>query len=398
MQLNQETQTFIQAHLQDDIRLLALQASRYPSIDMPEALVQIAGRQYAARKIPTWSSVEGVLYPKHLSLEQCSSEITARYKAGLVEGHSLVDLTGGFGIDCSFMAQNFTKATYVECQKELCEIAQHNFPLLGLEHVAIVHADATEYLTRMEQADCLFIDPARRDAKGGKTIAISDCTPDIKALLPLLLKKAATVLIKLSPMLDLSAALADLPSAYEAHVVAVRNECKELLLLLKPTMPPSCNLIATNIDNESSRQRFVFTKEEEQASPCTYTSDIGQYLYEPNAAILKAGAYKSVAIRFGLEKLHPNSHLYTSNQPVADFPGRRFIVQAAVPFNKQATRQLLKDVDKANLTVRNFPTSVDELRKKLKLHEGGNCYLFATTSTDGRKLLIRCTKDSLSSR
>ena len=237
MQISPETQLFIRKHQSDDIRALALQAKKYPNVDMPTAITQIAGRQVAVEKIPSWKEIEDIWYPKHLSLEQCSSEITARYKASLLQGESLTDLTAGFGIDCSFLASNFKSATYVERQEELCEIATHNFPLLHLNHITVRNEDGIAYLQAMSPVDCIFLDPARRNEHGGKTVAISDCEPDVAELEELLLSKANRIMIKLSPMLDLSLALKELRHTQEVHILSVNNECKELLLLLGQNPP-----------------------------------------------------------------------------------------------------------------------------------------------------------------
>ena len=228
-----EFSAFLQAHRNDDVRTLALQAKKYPGIDLAEAVVQIAGRQMAEKKLPSWAAIDGIRYPRHLSMEQCSSELTARYKASLVEGDSLADLTAGLGVDCSFLARRFRQVDYVERQEALCRLAERNFPLLGLPDVRIHCDDGTEYLRRMDPVDCLFLDPARRDAHGGKTVRIADCEPDVRALEPLLVEKGKTVMVKLSPMLDLSTALKELHHVAAVHCVAVHNECKELIILLK---------------------------------------------------------------------------------------------------------------------------------------------------------------------
>lgn len=393
MQLSPETLRFIKEHQQDDVRQLALQARKHPLVDMPAAIVQIAGRQIAAEKIPSWQAVEGILYPRHLSLEQCSSELTARYKATLATGESMTDLTGGFGIDCAFLATGFGQATYVERQTELCEIASHNFPLLGLNHITVCNEDGVKHLQEMAPVDCIFIDPARRNEHGGKTVAIADCEPDIAALEELLLSKAKKVIVKLSPMLDLTLALKDIKQAAEAHIVSVNNECKELLLVLKKEAPCR-NIICINITNRET-QRFVFTREEEQTAECRYTDSTGRYLYEPNASILKAGAFRILAQRYGLEKLHPNSHLYTSDTLAEGFPGRVFEITRTCTFNKKEIKETLEGVKKANISIRNFPASVAELRKRIKLSEGGDDYLFATTLNNDKKLLILGRKMTL---
>lgn len=292
IQISPETQLFIREHSSDDVRTLALQAKKYPDINMPTAITQIAGRQVAAEKIPSWREIEEIWYPKHLSLEQCSSEITARYKARLFQGDSLTDLTGGFGIDCSFLATGFKSATYVERQEELCEIAAHNFPILNLNHINVRNEDGVAYLQTMSPVDCIFLDPARRNEHGGKTVAISDCEPNVAELEALLLSKANRVMIKLSPMLDLSLALKELKHTQEIHILSVNNECKELLILLRQTSPAEIAIHCVNLLTKGTQeeQHLVFTREQEQRSQCTYTDSLGNYLYEPNASLLKAGA------------------------------------------------------------------------------------------------------------
>lgn len=396
-ELSPETLAFIDSHRGDDVRTLALQAKKYPAVDMAEAVVQIAGYQIAEKKVPLWAQTAGIRYPQHLSMEQCSSEVTARYKASLVSGDTLTDLTAGWGVDCSFLARNFRCADYVERQETLCRIAAHNFPLLGLPHVRIHCADAVEYLQSMEPVDCLFLDPARRDSHGGKTVAIAECEPDVCRLEPLLVEKGKTVMIKLSPMLDMASALRDLQYVRRIHVVSVNNECKELIILLRKAPDEeeaaageviiSCEQVVNN----SVHQHFQFTFSEEKSAGCPLAESVGNYLYEPGAALLKAGPYRLLATRYGVEKLHPNSHLYTSSGLV-DFPGRRFRVTAVSGFGKKDLKVLLEGVEKVNLTVRNFPSSVAELRKKLKLKEGGDTYLFATTLASGEKVLIRGEK------
>ncbi|MDE6988763.1 MAG: SAM-dependent methyltransferase, partial [Bacteroides acidifaciens] len=368
--------------------------------DMPTPNPQKDGRQVDAEKIPSWKEIEDIWYPKHLSLEQCSSEITARYKASLLQGESLTDLTAGFGIDCSFLASNFKSATYVERQEELCEIAAHNFPLLNLNHITVRNEDGVAYLQAMSPVDCIFLDPARRNEHGGKTVAISDCEPDVGELEELLLSKANRIMVKLSPMLDLSLALKELKHTQEVHILSVNNECKELLLLLgqeAPTeqappeeIPIHCVNLFTKRTQEE--QHFVFTREQEQRNECTYTDTLGNYLYEPNTSLLKAGAFRSIAAAYPVKKLHPNSHLYTSDTLITDFPGRVFRIVSQCSFNKKEIKENLSDLKKANLTVRNFPATVAELRKRINLTEGGDTYLFASTLNNGQKILIRCEK------
>lgn len=392
MQISLETIRFIEENRKADVRSLALQAKKYPEVDMAMAVVQIAGRQIAEAKIPSWYRVEGLLYPKHLSMEQCSSEATALYKMGLVEGETFADLTGGFGIDCSFLSRKFKQADYVERQAELCELAGHNFPLLGLD-IGVHNEDGVDYLKRMQPVDCLYLDPARRDGHGGKTVAISDCEPDVSALEELLVEKAKTVMVKLSPMLDLSLALKSLKHVQEVHIVSVNNECKELLLLLrKSAVSSEIQIHCEQIVNSCEHQHYAFTLSEEHTSECPLAEAVGAYLYEPNASILKAGAYRSLTQAYPVEKLHASSHLYTSAHFIEDFPGRRFKVEAVSGFGKKELKEFMQGMEKANLTIRNFPSSVAELRKRLKLKEGGEDYLFATTLADESKVLIKCRK------
>ena len=392
MQISTETLLFIEENAHADVRTLALQAKKYPQVDMAMAVMQIAGRQIAEAKVPSWHQTEGLLYPKHLSMEQCSSEATAIYKVGLVEGNSFADLTGGFGIDCSFLSRKFKQADYVERQTELCELAKHNFPLLGL-NIGVHNEDGVEYLKQMEPVDCLFLDPARRDGHGGKTVAISDCEPDVSALEDLLVEKAKMVLVKLSPMLDLSLALKTLKHVREVHIVSVNNECKELLLILqKSSISSEIRIHCEHILNGNKHQSFSFTQEQERTSECPFSTEVGSYLYEPNASILKAGAYRSITQAYPVKKLHTSSHLYISSHYIEDFPGRSFQVEAVSGFGKKDLKTFLQGLDKANLTIRNFPSSVADLRKRLKLKEGGEVYIFATTLADESKVLIKCKK------
>jgi len=421
--MEDELKQFIKEHREDDVRQLALQASRYPVIDMPYALTQIAGWQSIRDKVPSWAACGDIIYPSHLPLEQCSSEATANYKYGVVakmgEHDSLTDLTGGFGIDCWFMSHAFQHTTYVERQEELVNIAQHNFQALSILHshfleqreqsqaclgyaesrqnrmLSAVNFTCEAWLSRTTSpVSWLYLDPARRDGHGGKTVAISDCEPDVRALEETLVDKAKHVMVKLSPMLDLDLALHQLQHVQEAHIVSVDNECKELLLILSKDTVTDIDhtpIHCVNIKKDGT-QAFVFTKAEEQQSAPDLAQSIGQTLYEPNASLLKAGAYRCVSQRLRLQKLHANSHLYTSSQVNSDFPGRIFQVEAVSGFGKKELKTLLTDINKANLTIRNFPASVAELRKRLHLSEGGDTYLFATTLHPEEKILIKCKR------
>jgi hypothetical protein len=381
---------FVSAHRLDDVRRLALQAARYPDVDMPWALDQIQGWQTARHKLPSWAATEGIVYPPHLSMEQCSSEFTARYKAEVAariagaDARKLVDLTGGFGIDFSFMSRKFDEAVYVERQEQLCAIVRHNVQRLDLQHVAVLQGDATDYLHQLDHASVLFLDPARRDANGAKTVGISDCTPDVMTMKEELLGKSDHVMLKLSPMLDWHQAVSDLGCVAELHIVSVANECKELLLVLSPVASETLRVYCVNDDT-------VFEADDATVDEAVTTAaDVvaGNFLYEPNASIMKAGCFGLLCRRYGVGALSVNSHLLVSPHLVDDFPGRKFQVQAVCSMNKKALRQALAGVTQANIAVRNFPQTAEALRRRLKLKDGGSLYLFATTLSDGSHVLI----------
>lgn len=390
---NEPTKQFIASHRNDDVRKLALQAKSFAGHDMdiPFALTQIAGRRTAAEKIPAWTQYDDLIFPPRLALEQCSSEKTARYKASLLTGATFADLTGGFAVDFFFIAQGFKKAFYVERQKKLCEIAEHNFKVLGLNEVAVENADSVEFLKTMLPVDAIFIDPARRSISGKKIVSIENAEPNILEILDLLFEKTETVLIKLSPMLDISQALKKLKSVAEVHVVGVENECKELLFLLRKNYSDEPEIHCVNLLKKdlAYKGKYIFRYSEEKACEIEYTSEIASYLYEPDVSLLKAGFFKMPAKIFPVRKLHPDSHLYTSNEFISDFPGHIFRVESCVSMNKKDLKNLLQGIKKANLTVRNFPMSVADLRKKLKIAEGGDVSLFATTLANGKHVLIR---------
>lgn len=387
----QEFIPYISEHRTEDVRNLALRDRERLGDAMPFVMDQINGWQKARTKIPSWAETEGILYPVQLSMEQCSSEATARYKASLVSGKRFADLTGGFGVDFSFIARNFEQATMVERREELCEIARHNMPLLGLPQAEVVNDDGTAYLKRMEPADVIFIDPARRDQQGRKTVSIADCEPNLLELMETLRTHAKSVLIKYSPMLDISLAIKELGTVSQVHIVSVDNECKELLFLLEsgrkdaPIVHTCVNL------SKSGQSTFTFTTEEERDSTTTMAKRLGNYLYEPNSSVMKAGAYKCLTKRFAVEKLEVNSHLYTSDQAIDGFPGRSFRILRSFGMGKKEVKEGLKGIEKANIATRNFPMEVNTLRQKLRLKEGGETYLFATTHA-GEHIILLCEK------
>ena len=390
-------------HRLDDVRTLALRSAP-EGIDIKWCLQQIEGWQKAREKLPRWAETDGLWYPPALSMEQCSSEQTAEYKRGIVcrllpeasERQAFADLTGGYGIDFSYLAPLFGTSTYVERNPELCRIARHNFGHLYLDGASVVCADSTQFLEQDGMAcGLIYLDPARRDNAGRKTVAISDCTPDVVQLQDRLMAVSRFVMIKLSPMLDISAALSVLRHVLEIHVVSVRGECKELLFVQDSQYDGSPTYYASNLG--LADEVFSCTDEQRKRAPLRVAgehvaSDSATCLYEPHASILKAGLQDVLCERYGVAKLHPMSNLFVSASPVQDFPGRSFKIVASCGFNKKELRTMLAGVSKANITVRNFPASVAEIRKKLRLAEGGDVYLFATTVADGSHRLIRCVK------
>lgn len=390
MKLTAEQKQFIRARENDDVRNVAL---RFSGEDMPFLLAQIAGRQMAKHKIPSWYANDEIVYPAHISLEQASSEVTAQYKSSIIpQGKTrFVDLTGGLGVDFSFLARNFNEAIYVEQNPELCTLAEHNFRELGLSNFSVIHASAEDALKEIPEADVIYLDPSRRDGAGHKVFRIEDCNPDVTQLQEQLFAKSDAVLIKYSPMLDISLAVKTLENVREVHVISVENECKELLLLLSKN-GSRCIYHTVNLKKNGETETFSFRQKEEQESELTYASQPEKYLYEPNASVLKSGAFNVIAAAFSVKKLHKNSHLYTSNELVRNFPGRIFEVQHFFAPNKRNIRRFVSETKKANISVRNFPMPVAEIRRQSGLKDGGDVYVFATTLADNEKVWIVCEK------
>lgn len=393
------TAEFIREYRERDIRQLALQANRFPDVDMPYALDQIQGWQIARRKLPKWAACDGVIFPPHLSMEQCSSEPTAQYKLNLAMewasrvGHAsrMTDLTGGFGVDFSFTSCAFAAATYVERNEQLCHIVEHNLPLLGLNNATVVCADAVEYLSTVEPQTMLFLDPARRDEHGAKTVMLADCTPDVVQLLPKLLEKSRFTMLKLSPMLDWHKAMDDLQGTVrEVHIVSVGGECKELLLVLSTVVESELKVYCADLSTASAPSSlFVYTPgSSAPVANSTFNIQHSTFLHEPNASIMKAGCFDELALAYGVSPVSRNSHLFLSDEPVEDFPGRSFVVERVTTMNKGELRKALVGIEKANIATRNFPLTVAELRKRLKIKDGGDVYIFATTTAEGEHLLL----------
>lgn len=490
--MNQATLDFIRQHQDDDVRQLAFLGSKYPEVDMPFALDQIRGRKMARVKLPRWASIDGIIYPPHISMEQCSSEQTALYKAELAarllglspsssengeekekesenasnlhlseicefagkgavdsefakneatckkqqilteleenvneikeepyegdfsEETEFVDLTGGFGVDFSYIASRLgVKSMYVERQAHLCEAAKENFGRLGLKNAIVKNGDGIEVLhsfaSKKEAAasdalgitedqsqsllktnlglKLIFIDPARRDDAGNKVVSLKDCTPDVTLLQEEMLSKADYVIIKLSPMLDWHRAVSELNCVQEVHIISVNNECKELLLVLSARnmggnlriycINDAQSFVCDELDMESSSVKIAPSTLEEM-----------QYFYEPNASLMKAGCFGVLSERYGARMLSKNSHLFVSREPIAVFPGRSFRIIVVSSFNKKELKRHLSGITKANIATRNFPLSVAELRKRLKLKDGGETYIFATTLSDESHVLM----------
>ena len=489
--MNQATLDFIRQHQDDDVRQLAFLGSKYPEVDMPFALDQIRGRKMARVKLPRWASIDGIIYPPHISMEQCSSEQTALYKAELAarllglspsssengeekekesenasnlhlseicefagkgtvdsefakneatckkqqilteseenvneikeephegdfsEETGFVDLTGGFGVDFSYIASRLgVKSMYVERQAHLCEAAKENFGRLGLKNAIVKNGDGIEVLhsfaSKKEAAasdslgitedqsqsllktnlglKLIFIDPARRDDAGNKVVSLKDCTPDVTLLQEEMLSKADYVIIKLSPMLDWHRAVSELSCVREVHIISVNNECKELLLVLSARNMGNLRIYCVN-----DAQSFVCDESDMETSSVKIapsTLEEMQYLYEPNASLMKAGCFSVLSERYDARMLSKNSHLFVSREPIAAFPGRSFRIIAVSSFNKKELKRHLSGITKANIATRNFPLSVAELRKRLKLKDGGETYIFATTLSDESHVLV----------
>lgn len=388
---NSKTLQFIQEHQNSDVHKLALKKRIDVDIDYEFAYRQLAGRQKIKLKLPSFYQTNGLIYPPQLNIEQCSSESTALYKKNLCEGELMVDLTGGFGIDFYYLSLKFKKAIYIEQNKELCEVVAHNLKLLKCENVEIINAKAQNILQELPFLDLVYIDPARRNKSGGKTVFITDCEPDITVLYEKILKKTNTLLVKLSPMLDISAALSEMKSIHEVHIISVANECKEVLLVFKPIPVSKIKYLAINI-LANKTDIFEFNKEGEQNTNCNYATDLQKYLYEPNSSILKAGAFKTITSKYDIFKLHKNTHLYTTNTLISNFQGRVFEIIEIKGNSKKDIADIKIVYPKANISTRNYPLKPDELKKKIGIADGGDIYIFACTINNDSKVLIICKK------
>ncbi|MDR1408094.1 MAG: class I SAM-dependent methyltransferase [Tannerella sp.] len=394
MKVSEDFFSFVRAHAADDLSQLLLSAGRYPGIDVPFAVEQIAARRNLRGKLPLWEADGRLLFPSRTAAEQCSSELAARYKLQLLEGENhLCDLTGGLGVDSYYFARQTARVTYVECDATCFDTAMYNFERLNVKNIVGFRADAREVLDEIPAADVFYVDPARRVTGNTRVFALHDCMPDLSEMLPGLLRRAPKVIAKLSPMLDIRHTRALLSGTSEIHVVAVRNECRELLFVVRRgTAGDDPAVHCVNFTSDGGAQTFRFRRQEERSAENVVCNRMLGYLYEPNASILKAGAYKLVASRMSICKLHVSSHLYTSDEYLPSFPGRIFRVERVFPFNNAVCRTIARTVPQANVSTRNFPLSVDELCKRLRVAGGGDAYLFATTLADNGKVLILCRK------
>ncbi|MDP3359003.1 MAG: class I SAM-dependent methyltransferase [Lutibacter sp.] len=385
--LNKEVQDFINSNLKSDLTKLILKGSPFALVSTQEIAEQILAKNSCEKKLPTWFNSENIYYPNKLNIEQTSSEITANYKSDLVSGESLIDITGGFGVDAFFFSHKIKNITHCEIAEELSAIVSHNFKQFKVKNIATYLGDGIEFLQKSEEKfDWIYADPSRRNDAKEKVFLLKDCLPNIPENLDLLFQKTDNILLKVSPILDITSAFNELKFVKEIYVVAVENEVKELLFLLKKNYTQNIDIKTINFNKEEIQQ-FNFSLNEDVFS--TF-SEPKKYLFEPNAAILKSGAFQQISAHLKIDKLHQHSHLYTSDKLI-DFPGRKFEIKHAISYDKKKLLQLIPS-KKANITTRNFPETVAQIRKKTGLKDGGNQYLFFTTDFNNKHLVLICEK------
>lgn len=393
--ISQEERDYIRKNEHESVSKIALQLNKNNAdkTQVQFLLNQISGRQASKGKVKKWYNCDDIIYPPHISMEQSSSESTAIYKASLIDNNKrLVDLTGGLGVDFFFLASKSSESVYVEQSEQLCEIANHNFNALGLLNYTVINETSEEHLKSLStNTQIIYIDPSRRDNVGKKVFNIEDCSPNIIDIQDELLNKSSKTIIKFSPMLDISLALNEIKNINEVHVVSVDNDCKELLFILSKT-ETEFKIHTANIKKDGSIESFSFNQSNELGAIVKYSDTLKKYLYEPNSSVLKAGAFKYIAEYFNVLKLDPNSHLYTSDILIEDFPGRAFKVNNYFAPNKKNIKEFVALNKKANISARNYPMSVSEIRKSTKLKDGGDVYLFASTLNTGEKVWINCEK------
>jgi hypothetical protein len=386
--LNTDIQEFINTHLNSNVSSLVLKGTPFAMVDTKELIEQIEAKSRCEKKLPTWFNTKNIYYPNKLNIEQTSSEITAKYKSHLISGDSIIDLTGGFGVDCYFFSKVFKAVVHCEINESLSEIVNHNYKQLKVNNIETINNDGIAFLKSSTKTfDWIYIDPSRRHESKGKVFFLNDCLPNVPAHLDLLFKHSKNILIKTSPLLDLSVGCNELKHVKTIHAVAVNNEVKELLWTLEYGYKGDLSIKTINI-KKHGEESFNFILEHEKTMESVYAAP-QTFVYEPNSAILKAGGFNAIANQLHINKLHKHSHLYT-NETLVHFPGRRFEVLNVLPYNKKALKSL--NLEKANISTRNFPESVEQLRKKLKIKDGGNYYLFFTTDLHDNKIVIISSK------
>ncbi|WP_179317749.1 class I SAM-dependent methyltransferase [Winogradskyella undariae] len=386
--LNIEIQEFINKHIDSNPSELLLKGLPFENVDPKLIIEQIEAKKRCQKKLSTWFHSENIYYPNKLNIEQTSSEVTAKYKSSLTTGDTIIDLTGGFGVDAYYFSKQAKEVTHCEINTELSELVAHNFKALNVSNINCVSDNGIETLKRINKPfDWIYIDPSRRDHSKQKVFLLSDCEPNIKTYKNVFLKYSKNVMIKTSPLLDLTATLLDLDNVKEIHIVAVNNEVKELLWILERDFNDNTIVKTINL-TKTGNQHFDFKFKDESFSKETYSSPL-TYLFEPNAAILKSGGFNSISEILSIDKLHKHSHLYTSDTLV-DFPGRQFKIEKILPYNKKIISK--ERITKANITTRNFPMPVSDIRKKLKIKDGGSIYLFFTTDYEDAKIVLVCSK------
>lgn len=384
--LTQVVQDFINQNISANITQLALQKNPFPETNWTRILQQIAAKQKAITKLPSWFKTPNIYYPSKVSVEQTSSEKTARYKSDLISGKNLIDLSGGFGVDDFYFAQRFLNVTHCEIDIDLSKIVQHNFEQLGVSNIECISGDSEVTLTNLNKSfDWLYIDPSRRNEAKGKVFMLKDCLPNVPEKLDFYYRFTSNLMIKTAPILDITAGLSELQNVKAIHIVALENEVKELLWIIEKDWIGNPKITTINLTKEKTE---TFSFEWNSVAIAEY-SEPKTYLYEPNAAIMKSGGFDWISAQFKLKKLHPHSHLYTSDTLI-EFPGRVFAIDLIVPYNK--TEMKLLGNQKANITIRNFPDTVENIRKKWKINDGGNCYSFFTTDVNNHKIVLLCSK------
>jgi len=385
--LHPDVQDFITKNLTFDISKIILKGSKFPNISVQELANQIVATQKSQKKLPTFFKKENIYFPNKINIEQTSSEVTAAYKSQLVSGESLIDITGGFGVDSYYFSKQFKQVTHCEINKELATIVHHNFEELNVSNCTTFSGNGINFLKENKETfSCIYIDPSRRNDIKGKVFLLKDCQPYLPPKIDFLFTKANQILVKLSPILDITNTINDLKNVKEVHVVAVNNEVKELLFLLEKNYDAYITIKTVNLKNEV---KTIFNFKYKSVISSTYSSP-KKYLYEPNAAILKSGGFHEVTIQLNVNKIQNHTHLYTSEN-IISFPGRSFSIESIIPYHKKRIQKQL-NLKQANITTRNFPKTVAQIRKETKIKDGGNTYLFFCKNVDEKLIVIVCKK------